>query len=88
MVVSFVDWEGNRMSFRKKIFVLLVITSFLFPSVVFAESSLEISVLHSEKCGEATFEIDVIGGEGPYQVQLEYDVLKLCLNKNIWTIVS
>jgi len=60
------------MTFRKHVVVLVLITSLLFPVLAFAEDDLEVSVVHSETCGEASLEIHVQGGTGPFEVLVDY----------------
>jgi len=81
------------MNFRKYAITFVLIISFLFPNLAFAEDDLEVVVLHTVKCGEASFEISVTGGEGPYEILVNYgdeeddefegvDTLPLNLNHN------
>jgi hypothetical protein len=60
------------MNFQKGAIAFLLIVSLLFPNLAFAEDDLEVVVLHTVKCGEASFEISVTGGVGPYEILVDY----------------
>jgi hypothetical protein len=60
------------MNFQKGAIAFLLIVSLLFPNLAFAEDDLEVVVLHTVKCGEASFEISVTGGVGPYEILVGY----------------
>jgi len=60
------------MLYRKLALVAVLVVCFIFPGSVFAENDLSVSVQYIETCGDATLEIDIEGGEGPYRIVVDF----------------
>jgi hypothetical protein len=60
------------MSYRRVAIVLIIVISLTLPMSVFAGDDLTVSVEYIEKCGDTAMTVDILGGDGPFNIVVKF----------------